>query len=142
MIDLFSHLFNTLKASNYFQTDLSGFQDPNGNFKVFLEGEALGYDQTPFVTIKILPTDQAQATDWSTPQVIFTVYGKETERTQLVAITNQIRTIFKELEAFASVSGAARVGYQLVGPAVFTEDRDPVTELINRSVGLSFGTDE
>jgi len=142
MIDPFSHIYATLQAADYFQDDLDGFEDSEGRFKVFLEDESPDHSQTPYVTVKILPADQDQRTDWSSPQVILTTYGTERQRTTIVAITNEMRLIFKDGTEFAPVGDADPVGYALLGPAVFSEDRDPVTELINRSVGLSFGTDE
>lgn len=141
MIDLSPHVRATLKADSYFATTLSGFTDASDRFKVFKEGEAPTLE-SPFITVDQQPGDQNQLTEWSTPSVIFSVHGDDTNWATLWTIARKIRDVFMEKECFASVDEADPVRYQLMGSAIFDHGRNPVTEKVLVSIALSFGITE
>lgn len=140
MIDLFPHVYATLKASSYFVTTLGGFLDEGGNFKVYKRNEAPNAD-TPYITVEIQPGGEDQNSAWVRPFVLFNVWGKETEWDDLYAIALEIKNIFQAANAFAAVAGGTPVQYQTVGPAEFDEGEDPVVDRVVVSVSLRFAFD-
>lgn len=138
MIDLYPHVRATLKAHAYFATTLGGFEDSQGNFKCFKEGEA-PTDETPFIEVEINPGEEHQNTSWSSPFVTFHVWGADTDWGALYALQTQIRDVFRGQGVFASVGGAGPVEYVRIGPSVHGEGRDPVTERVSVSVALRLG---
>lgn len=138
MINPFPHIFATLKASTYFATTLSGFEDDGGNFKVFPDNEA-PTDETQFITVEFQPNEEDRNTLWNNVQAIFHCYGKETDRDALYAHAKAIRDVFRNAASFTAVGSADALGFALLGPAVTSTGHDPVTDNIVVSVALTFG---
>jgi hypothetical protein len=138
VIDLFPSLYGTLKASTYFSTTLSGFEDGSGRFKVFKRNESPD-GATPFVMVEIEPGGQHRLSEWASPFVTFTVYGADTQWPLLYEIAENIRDVFKNLSAFAAVGEDDPIQYELIGNALFGEGENPVTEQVTVSVALRFG---
>jgi hypothetical protein len=138
MLDVFPQVFATLQSADYFADDLDGFEDGNGNFKVF-PGDESPDAATPFITVDVNYGGQSQHTEWSSPFVTFSIVGPNTNKPLLFTIANEIRDIFKATSCFESVGEAASVQYALLGEAVFDEGTNPVTGNIYVSVALRFG---
>lgn len=133
MIDIFPHIFATLRADTYFATTLGGFLDSRGNAKIFKGDEAFTTD-LPSVTVDLTPGPQGQNTGWANVQAVFTVHGTDDAWEQLYEIAERIRTVFVSANAFAG-----GLEYQVTGDAEWSEGRDPVTETVTVSVALQFG---
>ena len=118
-------------------TTLSGFKDSKDRFKVFREDEAPTKD-APFITIELSPGGRDQRTGWANVQAIFAVHGADTQWATLYQIADKVREVFEGANCTAAVAGT-KLHYQTVGRALFSEGRNPVTEHVNVSVGLTFG---
>jgi len=138
VIDIFSHIYATLKADTYFATTLSGFADASGRFKLFRDGEGPTLE-TPFIEVEIQDGPENQNNKWATPTAIFSVVGDDTEWDTLNTIADNIKTILQGKNCFAALGMATPVQYQIIGAAVFGRGVNPITEKVYRSVGLSFG---
>lgn len=133
MVDLFPLIYATLKADDYFVTDLQGFKDSQRNFKLF-DGDEAPTTETPFITVDILPGGQDQRTDWHVPIATFHVTGKDTDSATLWDIANEIKSIFTSAQSFSDGTN-----YQIIGSVEFSTNRNPVTEHRIVSVALQFG---
>lgn len=139
-MDIFSSIFATLKASTYYDTTLSGFEDSEGRFKVWEEGLAPSSAETPYVTVEILPAPKAQATGWNVPTVMLHFWGNDTEIETLNTMRDETEDIFRASKCFAAVDGADPIEYRVMGDIVYGKpDFDPVLEQVVRSLGINFG---
>lgn len=136
MLDLFPFVYATLKAANYFTTDLEGFLDNQGNFKVYKRNSAPNAD-SPFVTVEIQPGPQDQRSEMVDPFVLFNVWGQDTQWEDLYAIAGGILGVFRATNTFAVVD-ATTLDYELIGKPVFDEGENPVTGQVVVSVALRF----
>lgn len=139
MIALFSPIRATMRESEYFAALTDWFQDAEGRFKVFKDGEA-PTNESPFCTVEILQSEENPLNRWATVTVMFHFWGKDTEWATLYAHANATRDIFQEQNLFSTFSeGVDPIEFHVVGEARFSEGRDPVTELVTVSLGLEFG---
>jgi hypothetical protein len=134
MIDLFPSIRATLKADSYF----AGFTDSKSNFKVFRDDEA-PTDETPFITVEQAPVDEDRNTLWSNPQAIIHITGKDTDWHTLFLHARTIRDIFRNAPSFAAVGSDPIIQFELIGPSIISNGRDPVTDNVTISLGLTFG---
>jgi hypothetical protein len=104
ILDLFPHLRATLRASSYFATDLGGFEDSEGRFKVFDDNEAPG-TEPEYVTVEQQIADVNPLTDWTDPVVTFHNWGLDTRWHALWELAYHERDVFLSQNQFARLQG-------------------------------------
>ncbi|HEV7282298.1 MAG TPA: hypothetical protein VGN57_19000 [Pirellulaceae bacterium] len=128
-VDMFPKLFGTLKAHPTF----ASFNDSKGRFKVF-DGDESPTAQTPFITVDFLPVNVHRLTEWSEPEAMFHVTGEGTDASELWRLAREVRDIFCDSNIFSDGTH-----YEVLGPALFSQSRNPITEHKVVTVSLHFG---
>ena len=135
-MDLFPKIFATLKASTYYATTLSGFEDSEERFKVFEEGMAPSSADTPYVIVEIIDGTKMQATNWMKPLVVLHFWGTDKEIATLVTMREQTEAIFRATSCFSD-----NTEYRIMGDIEYDKGENPVLEQVTRSLGIRFGVE-